>query len=147
MTASLPIVLLVDPAMRDRLKMMALLSGVARVRTPEPSEDPVRLVRHQRFDMVLVALPRLGARRGLSLCRTLKTDGARTPPVGLLDPWRRLQAVPEALRESLGNGYLGGRYDRVVAEGFLADLLAGRAPIHTFEPAPRTIWGRLRGGF
>ena len=147
MTKSLPTVLLVDPATRDRLKMVALLAGAAHVCTPELSEDPVRLVRHRQYDVVLVALPRLGARRGLTLCRTLKTDGARTPPVGLLDPWRRLQEVPDALRESLGDGYLGGRVDRVVVERFLRDLLEGRSPLHTFEPAPRTIWGRLRGGF
>ena len=54
MTRSLPTVLLVDPTTRDRLKVMALLTTVAHVRTPEPSEDPVRLVRHQRFDVVLV---------------------------------------------------------------------------------------------
>lgn len=147
MTRTLPTVLLVDPTTRDRLKMMALLTTVAQVRTPEPSEDPVRLVRHQRFDVVLVALPRLAARRGLALCRTLKTDGTRPPPVGILDPWRRLHDVEGALHESMADGYLGGRVERALAEEFLAELLAGRRPVHALEPAPRSLWGRLRGGF
>jgi hypothetical protein len=147
MSASLPRVLLVDPTMRDRLKVMALLTTVADVQTPEPSDDPVRIVRHKPFAVVLVALPRLAARRGLLLCRTLKTDGASPPLVGILDPWRRLDDVSAALEESRADGYLGGRLDRVVVEAFLAELLAGRQPLHTFDPAPRSLWGRLRGGF
>ena len=147
MTASLPRVLLVDPTMRDRLKVMALLTTVADVQTPEPSDDPVRVVRHQRFSVVLVALPRLAARRGLSLCRTLKTDGSSPPLVGILDPWRRLEDVSQAIQESMADGYLGGRVDGPVVEAFLSALLDGQRPIHTLEPAPRSIWGRLRGGF
>ena len=111
MTRPLPKLLLVDPAARDRLRVMAALTGLADVHTPEPTDDPVRLVRHTRFDLVLVALPRLAARRGLSLCRTLKTDGGRPPPVGLLDPWRRLRDIPGALEDSLADGYLGGAVD------------------------------------
>ena len=147
MTGSLPRGLLVDPTMRDRLKVMALLTTVAEVQTPEPSDDPVRVVRHQRFSVVLVALPRLAAGRGLALCRTLKTDGASPPLVGILDPWRRLEDVSAALEESRADGYLGGRLDRAAAEAFLSELLAGGRPVHTFEPATRSIWGRLRGGF
>jgi len=67
--------------------------------------------------------------------------------VGILDPWRRLEDVPGALESSMADGYLGGQLDRSVAESFLAELLAGRRPQHVFEPAPRSIWGRLRGGF
>lgn len=147
MTSSLPRVLLVDPTTRDRLRVMAAFTGVADVHTPEPSDHPVRLVRHTRFDAVLVALPRLAARRGLSLCRTLKTDGARPPPVGLLDPFRRLRDVPRALEDSLADGYLGGATDRADLTAFLTELLAGTRPFRTHAAAPRTLWGRLRGGF
>ena len=80
MTA-LPRVLLVDPATRDRLIVVSGLQGVAEVFTPEPHDHPVRLVRRERFDVVLIALPRLAARRGLGLARTLKTDAGRPPPV------------------------------------------------------------------
>jgi CheY-like chemotaxis protein len=147
MTSALPAVLLVDPATRDRLRVVAALTGTADVRTPEPSDQPVRLVRHQHFDLVLVALPRLAARRGLTLCRTLKTDKAKPPPVGLLDPWRRLGDVPGALEESLADGYLGGQASPSDYADFLADLLAGNRPLHTFPSPQRSLWGRIRGGF
>jgi|GEM_PF-3446915 len=147
MTRPLPKLLLVDPAARDRLRVMAALTGLADVHTPEPTDDPVRLVRHTRFDLVLVALPRLAARRGLSLCRTLKTDGGRPPPVGLLDPWRRLRDIPGALEDSLADGYLGGAVDPSVLARFLDGLQAGTRPRVEHPAPPRSLWGRLRGGF
>lgn len=143
----LPRVLLVDPATRDRLRVVAALHDVADVHTPEPSDHPVRLVRHDRFDVVLVALPRLAARRGLGLVRTLKTDGGRPPPVGVLDPWRRLREVPEAMEESLADGYLGGTVDAEVLVDFLSKLRAGGKPLVIRESPSRSLWGRLRGGF
>lgn len=144
---TLPRVLLVDPATRDRLMVMAGLQGVADVRTPEAHDQPVRLVRHERFDLVLVALPRLAAKRGLGLVRTLKTDAGRPPPVGVLDPWRRLRDVPGALEESLADGYLGGAVDGPVLAEFLAALRAGTRPQIVRPSPPRSVWGRLRGGF
>jgi hypothetical protein len=143
----LPRVLLVDPAARDRLQVVAALHGVADVHTPEPNDHPVRLVRHDRFDVVLVALPRLAARRGLGLVRTLKTDGGRPPPVGVLDPWRRLRDVPGAIEESLADGYLGGTVDTDVLVDFLSKLRSGGRPVVTRESPDRSLWGRLRGGF
>lgn len=142
-----PTLLLVDPAARDRLRVMAALTGIADVHTPEPSDQPVRLVRHTPFDLVLVALPRLAARRGLSLVRTLKTDGGRPPPVGILDPWRRLRDIPAALEDSLADGYLGGAATQADFAHFVAALHTGQQPRIERPPPPRSMWGRLRGGF
>mgnify|MGYP000250283138 CR=1 FL=1 len=146
MTA-LPRVLLVDPATRDRLIVVSGLQGIADVHTPEPSDHPVRLVRHNRYDIVLIALPRLAARRGLGLVRTLKTDGGRPPPVGVLDPWRRLRDIPGAMESSLADGYLGGSVDASVLADFLAALQAGDRPLVKRPSPSRSLWGRLRGGF
>ena len=147
MKTSLPSLLLVDPNTRDRLRVMAALTGLADAHTPEPSDDPVRLVRHSRYELVLVALPRLAARRGLSLCRTLKTDGGRPPPVGILDPWRRLRELPTALETSLADGYLGGEATPETLARFLDGLRSGTQPRLELPAPPRSLWGRLRGGF
>ena len=144
---SLPRVLLVDPTTRDRLIVVSGLQGVADVSTPEPNDHPVRLVRRESFDAVLIALPRLAATRGLGLVRTLKTDAGRPPPVGVLDPWRRLRDIPGAMESSLADGYLGGSVDADVLASFLADLRAGTRPVVERPSPPRSVWGRIRGGF
>jgi len=146
MTRPLPKLLLIDPATRDRLRVVATLTGIADVHTPEPSDDPVRLVRHTRFDIILVALPRFASRRGLSLCRTLKTDSGRPPPVGVLDPWSRLSDVSAALEESLSDGYLGGAAEQADFKRFITELRAGHKPRFELPAASQTFWGRLRGG-
>lgn len=144
-----PRVLLVDPATRDRLRVMAMLQGVADVHSPELGQDPVRLVRHTRYDAVLMALPRLAARRGLHLCRTLRTDAGTPPPVGLLDPWRRLPdaAVSGALEDSLADGYLGGATSPEALHTFLTQLIHREQPCVKGTAPARSLWGRIRGGF
>ncbi len=142
-----PRVLLIDPAARDRLQVMALLQGHADVHAPEEGEDPLRRTRRTRFDAVLVALPRLAARRGLHLCRTIRTDGGNPPPVGILDPWRRLGDIPGALTESDASGYLGGEASADDLADFLTALLANDRPCVVRRPPMRSVWARLRGGF
>lgn len=144
---TLPRVLLVDPTTRDRLIVVSGLQGVADVFTPEPHDRPVRLVRRECFDAVLIALPRLAARRGLGLVRTLKTDAGRPPPVGVLDPWRRLRDIPGAMEESLADGYLSGDADAEVLARFLSELRSGMRPLIDRPSPSRSIWGRIRGGF
>jgi hypothetical protein len=138
-----PRLLLWEPEPRARLRTVAALRGLADVLlADDPSENPVRLVRRLRPELMLLALGRGRLSPGLQSCRVIKTDQGRPPRVGLTDRWSRLRDPDQALVGCDGDGYLGGVPDAAALRMFVADLMAGRRPVHLHPPEPGLL-GRL----
>ncbi len=138
---SRPSLLLVEPHPHTRLDRVARLGARFTVHTLAPGEEPVRRVRRDRVDLVLLALPRGTAamEAALRTARVLKTD-RRPPRLGLTDRWGRLgdAAAAGAVLARIGaEGYLAGR----VADAALFDFLAALA-----GPGPTIVQGQLERG-
>lgn len=128
------LLLVSDPDARARLRAVAALRDSFEVATLGPGEDPVRAVRRLKPPLVLLAAPRARMSEALRTCHAIKTGAGTPPTVGVVDRWRRLGDPPRALRECLGDGYLGGKYAPADLLEFASRLRAGREAVMLFEP-------------
>jgi DNA-binding response OmpR family regulator len=126
---SRPIVLLVDGHPHTRLARVVALRGRYDVHTLDAGQEPIRLARRLRPDAVLLVLARGRLQGVLRTCRGLKTEAARAPKVGLLDPRARLSSPETALEACLGDGYLGGVAENLALQDFVDGLLDGSRPL------------------
>ncbi len=128
-------VLVVAHATHMRLSLVDGLRGHAEVTSS--GDDPLRYLRANRVDVVLVALRRRDRRQTLALARRIKTDGRQPPLVGLIDPNGLLSDPAQACRDTHADGCLQGPID---GPGLIA-LLDGLA-----SPTPSVI-GQAPGGW
>jgi len=138
-------VLLALPDARSRLRVTAALRGRYDLVPIEPNGDPLRAVRSERPQVVLLQVPRGQTANTLRACRAIKTDAGSPPLVALVDPRRRLSDPVAALEASLADGYLGDHLDDEALRSFMDELLAGRRPVRAGPPRGRGLWQRLRG--
>jgi len=113
-------VLIHAEAAHIRLQMFDMLRGVARV-LPGGS-SPIRALRAQRPDVVLVAVRRRDRQQCLALARNIKTDGRQPPLVGLVDPEGALSDPSTACERSASDGCVSGPLDAELLTEFLARL-------------------------
>lgn len=126
--------LLVDPAPRSRLPLVAALREHWVVSVPEPGEEPLRRARKDRPRIVLLVIHRGELQRMQRMARLLKTEAGHPPPVGLLDPGNRVRD-PRALLDACGaDGFLGGVQPAGAVQSFAVALAEGQQP---FEPGLR----------
>lgn len=142
MTPTRDTLLLVDPAPRSRLPLVAALKDAWTVAVPDAGEEPVRRARRDRPTVVLLVVQRGELQRMQRTARILKTEAGRPPPVGLLDPGRRVRD-PRALLEACdADGYLGGAAPPDAIRAFARAVAAGERPIHTV-PGGGSLLDRL----
>lgn len=138
-----PRVLLAVPDTRERLRLVEALRDRFDL-TPLPvDEDPVRVTRSLRPQLVLLSVPRGRTGATLRACRAIATDAGSPPRVALIDGGCRLTSPETALQACLGDGYLGLELpdDQLVA--FVSDVLAGKRPVLVGEPRRRGLLDRL----
>lgn len=129
MSAAGRTLLLVDPAPRSRLALVAALREHFTVVVPDPGEEPVRRARRERPDVVLLVVHRGELQRMQRTARILKTEAGRPPPVGLLDPGLRIRDARALLDACGADGYLGGTAPEGGALEFAQALQRGEAPV------------------
>jgi DNA-binding response OmpR family regulator len=134
--------LLVDPAPRSRLPLVAALRERWTVVVPDPGEEPVRRARKERPAVVLLVVHRGELQRMQRTARILKTEAGRPPPVGLLDPRHHVRDVQALLDACGADGYLGGRTTDEQIREFARALAAGERPVERGTPAG-SLLGRL----
>jgi CheY-like chemotaxis protein len=136
----------VDESPRHRLAAVAALSPRFDA-TPLPhGEDPLRVARARRPDLVLLALQRGAPDDGLRLCRTLRTDVRPIERVGVYVRGRPPRSVDQVCDVWRADGYLAGECDGVAIVAFAEALLRGERPVTLPEPAEGTF-ERLVGRF
>ena len=137
--------MLVDPAPRSRLPLVAALRDSWTLSIPEPDEAPVRSARRHRPAVVLLVVHRGEVQRMQRIARQLKTEAGTPPPVGLVDPRNRVRDARALLDASGADGYLGGAPTTERVQAFAAALAAGEHPFDPGDaaPGPRGLLGRL----
>ena len=128
-------VLVVAQATHTRLSIVDGLRGHAEVLSS--GDDPLRDLRSNRVDVVLVALRRRDRRRTLALARQIKTDGRQPPLLGLVDPNGLLSDPVQVCRDTAADGCLQGTVDGPSLQALLQDLAS---------PSP-TVIGDSPGGW
>ena len=135
---------IVDDDTARRLRLIAALSAAYELVVPSPGDDPLKVARASRPDIVLIASGG-GARAGaLRLCRVLKTDVRAVPWVGLYA--REGEEFPSeaAFVAALADGFclVGAEADPVTR--LAAALAAGERPRPAPWPVARTPrWKRV----
>lgn len=141
---SRPKALLLDADPTTRLRAVAGLRERWDISAVDSDELPIKAARRLRPDIILVAVPRVGARTALRTCRVLKTEPNQTWLIGVLDRTRRVTDPITAAEAWLADGYLGGAYSDNELAAFAADLHAGRKPVRA-QDAEASWLGRLLG--
>ncbi len=137
-------VLIADPHPTTRLIALDALRDAWEVVPLPDDEDPVRATRRYRPVLLLLAVPPGRSQGALRACRSLKTE-ASPPRVALLDRARRLDDPEEIMRSWLADGVLSGPFEAATLRTFVDDVLAGKRPALTGQPAPRGLLSRLLG--
>lgn len=135
---------IVDNDAALRLRLIAALSADYELVVPAPGDDPLKVARSSRPDIVLIASGGGARAAALRLCRVLKTDVRAVPWVGLYA--RDGEAFPSeaAFVAALADGFclVGTEVDHLVR--FASALAAGTHPRPRPWPAARTPrWKRV----
>lgn len=139
----MPRLLLVDEVTARRLRVAAALTGAFDVITASDGEDPLRVARSSRPDLVLVAVHRAHPEASLRLCRTLRTDVRPVRRVAVYDARARPAEAEAVMGPWLADGYLtGSRFDEILA--FAEAVWRGERPVRNVGPAPSAL-ARLAG--
>ena len=117
--------LLLDNHPRSRLVWLDALRHAFEVEVIQRGELPVRRVRSLRPTVVVLTLARGRLQETLRWSRTIKTDSASPPPVGLFDPAGRIAETPPALELSMADGLLRGEAPPEARQEFVQSLLRG----------------------
>lgn len=134
-----PTLLVADPNVRSRLRVVDTLRADFAVSIPGPGETPLRAVRRLSPELVLLAVPRGRAAEAVRTCRVIKTDSNHPPRVGLLDPRNRLVLPDQAVSAALADGYLGGARVREELDTFIHALFKDTRPIMRPHPIPNRL--------
>ena len=142
--------MIVDGDAAMRLRLIAALSADYELVVPSPGDDPLRVARSSRPDLVLVAAGDGARAAALRLCRVLKTDVRTVPAIGLYARHGEDFPSAAAATTALVDGFLlhAGEPEPVLA--FAGALARGdRAfPSPWPDPAPsrlRRVLTRLLG--
>ncbi len=142
--------MIVDSDAATRLRLIAALSADYELVVPAPGDDPLRMARSSRPDIVLVAAG--GGARGvaLRLCRVLKTDVRTVPAIGLYA--RRGEEFPSAAAAATAmvDGFCLHEGDAAALLSMARALGRGERPLPTPWPdastsSLRRVLNRLLG--
>lgn len=139
-----PRLLIVDQQPALRVRLVAALSADFELVVPAPGDDPLRLARSSRPDIVLLASG--GGARGaaLRLARVLKTDVRAVPRLGLYAVAGHDGPSEAAFTASLADGFCATADDPASVLRFAAALARGESPRPQPWPAPSGgPWRRL----
>ena len=120
--------LVVDPAPKSRLALVAALRERWTVVVPDTDEAPVRCARKMRPAVVLLVIHRGELSTVQRTARILKTEAGTPPRVGLLDPRHRVRDAAAMLEACGADGYLGGRASEEQIRAFTQAVVQGRKP-------------------
>lgn len=144
-----PRVLVVDDRPKDRLHVVAALAGRFDVFSLAVGEDPLRVARARRPDLVLLSLGGSGVDELLRVCRTLRTDVRPIGRVAVYARGRPPRAAAPVRDTWLADGYLAGEFDGPAIVAFAEAVLRGEGPVRLPEaagsPLARLV-DRLRRG-
>lgn len=139
-----PRLLLVEGQTARRLTWIASLRHRFDVLGVEEGEDPARVARAQRPEIILVSAEGAEVEDAIRLAHRLKT-GPMPPCLGLICPGRGRPSPEQALRRTQADGYLGGD---VTPQRVLDWALRLRRGEHVIEDLPlpprnplRRLWG------
>jgi mRNA-degrading endonuclease toxin of MazEF toxin-antitoxin module len=144
MTGGRPRLLLVEPDPTGRLRLLAALSEQFEVVTLDDEEPVIRAARRLRPAVVLLGVPRVGARTVLRSCRSLKTEQNYGFHVGLVDRAFKLSDPRTAAETWLADGYVGGAATEQELADFAGALVRGERPVTVVRPQVGLL-GRLLG--
>lgn len=127
-------VLLVDPSPASRLLAIAALSGEHQVQSGDDAAEPLRALRRNPVDVVLLA-PELGGEHRAQLVRAIRTDapGRPSPRIGILSRPGDGVGPDEALGGWAADGWLG---EPARLPEFVRLLLLGPLPVRLGEHRP-----------
>lgn len=133
------LVLLHEPALTARLRLVSALSREHAVEVVEQGVEPIRAVRRVMPEVFLVGLHGDSA-AALRLLRVVRTDGGVSPLLGVIEaPPHRVG--PELAIDRWGaDGWLGDPAD---VEEFVAELGRGPRPVQR-GAVVRGLWKRVR---
>jgi hypothetical protein len=138
--------LLTDPDVRGRLRVLTALREHYDVQTLGPDETTLKATRRLRPELVLLAMPRGRLEETGRWCRAIKTDAGEPPLVGIVDRFGRVEDPEAMIKSCLGDGYLGGVPGPQDLLDFLSALRVGRRPLVRLESTP-SLRQRLRSVF
>ena len=137
--------LIVDHDPRSRLGWLNALREQCEIDVVQRGEIPVRRVRSVRPAVVVLSLSRGRLQETLRWSRTIKTDSASPPLVGIFDPDGRIRVPLEALESSMADGLLRGAAPMQARRDFVQALIRGEREL--IEEFPIRSWRRrLLGG-
>ena len=134
------LVLLHEPSLPIRLRLLSALSREHTVEVVEAGVEPIRAVRRVMPELFLVGL-HADSEPALRLLRTVRTDGAAPPLLGVVEQPPH-HVGPELAIERWGaDGWLGDPED---VEAFVLELARGPRPVRR-GVVVRGLWTRLAG--
>jgi len=134
------LVLLHEPALTVRLRLLSALSREHTVEVVEPGIEPIRAVRRVMPEVFLVGLHGDGE-AALRLLRVVRTDGGAPPLLGVIEEPPHRVGPDLAIDRWGADGWLGDAGD---VEAFVADLAGGPRPVRR-GGVVRGLWTRIRG--
>lgn len=138
---ALPRLLLAEPRNARRLELIAALRTDHQVILLTPTEDPLRVVRREHPEVVVLGCHPSQPLAAVRTCRALKTE--HDPPlVGVLNGPGVTLDPDEVLSHYLADGYLRGPTTADGVATWVAALSAGERPI-TLSGAGTPLWKRL----
>ena len=148
MTAPRPRLLLIDDDTPRRLELTSILSARCDVQPAGYADDPLRLARTGRPEIVLFVTRGRAPEATLRLCRSLRTDVRPIRAVALAEAGPRPRGAFVAMELWMATGYLGLPAGPEQLLPFIEALLRGErpqvAPLTEPPGALRTLWRRLR---
>ena len=140
-----PRVLVVDATPNQRLRVVAALSSAFEPLPLGDGEDPLRVARAKRPDLVLFALDRADVDQVLRFCRTLRTDIRAIERVAVYTRGQPPRPVTTILETWRADGVLAGDVGPIAE--FAESVLRGERPVRVVEAgALGRLVARLRGG-
>jgi len=133
--------LLAEPRHVRRLELIAALRGGFEVLLLEPTEDPLRVVRRERPELVILGCQASQPLAAARTCRALKTE-LDPPRVGVLNGPGLPLDPKDVMDQYLADGYLGGPADPETVRSWAERLRDGERPVVVAQPA-RGWWRRL----
>lgn len=148
MTALRPRMLLVDDDVPRRLELTSIFSGRCEVQPAGYADDPVRLARTGRPDVVVLTTRGRAPETTLRMCRTLRSDVRPIRLVAIAEAGPRPRGAFVAMELWMASGYLGLPSEPERVATFIDALLRGERPqVAPASAAPgglRSLWRRLR---
>lgn len=130
-----PRLLLVDDDLTRRLEHTARLSATWDVQPVSHSDEPLRIARASRPDVIVLTAERKQTEAVLRLCRTLRTDVRPARRVGVIEATTRPRGAWIAMELWMADGWLGLPNDGEVVAAWVEALHRGERPNVPPRPA------------